>query len=58
MLMKTVKDAWHKGQVASMLFLDVKGAFPSVDINRLIHNMKKKGIPREYMEWMERRLGN
>src|SRR5882757_3402188 len=45
MLTKTVKDAWHKGQVTSTLFLDVKGAFPSVDINRLIHNMKKRGIP-------------
>jgi Reverse transcriptase (RNA-dependent DNA polymerase) len=45
MLTKTVKDAWHKGQVASILFLDVKGAFPSIDINRLIHNMRKRGIP-------------
>jgi hypothetical protein len=41
MLMKTVKDAWQKGQVASTLFLDVKGAFPSVDIERLFHNMRK-----------------
>ena len=58
MLTKTVKNAWHKGQVASTLFLDVKGAFPSIDINRLIHNMKKRGIPEEYTEWMKRRLGN
>ena len=33
MLTKTVKDAWRKGQVVSTLFLDIKGAFPSVDIN-------------------------
>jgi hypothetical protein len=59
MLTKTVKDAWRKGQVISTLFLDVKGAFPSgVDINRLIHNMRKRGIPEEYTEWMKRRLGN
>jgi hypothetical protein len=58
MLMKTVKDAWRKGQVVSTLFLDVKGAFPSVDINQLIHNMKKRGIPEEYTDWMKRRLGN
>jgi Reverse transcriptase (RNA-dependent DNA polymerase) len=58
MLMKTMKDAWCKGQVTSTQFLDVKGAFPSIDINRLIHNMRKRGIPQEYMEWMERRLGN
>ena len=58
MLTKIVKDAWRKGQVASTLFLNVKGAFPSVDINCLIHNMRKRGIPQEYTEWMARRLGN
>jgi len=46
MLMKTVKDAWRKGQVVSALFLDVKGAFPSIDINRLIHNMRKRASQR------------
>jgi hypothetical protein len=58
LLTKTVKDAWRKGQVVSTLFLDVKGAFPSVDVNRLIHNMRKRGIPQEYTEWMKRRLEN
>jgi hypothetical protein len=38
---KIIKDAWRKGQVASTLFLDVKGAFPSVDTKRLFHNMRK-----------------
>jgi UV DNA damage repair endonuclease len=33
LLTKTIKDTWRKGQVASALFLDVKGAFPSVDTN-------------------------
>ena len=47
LLTKTIKDAWQKGQVASVLFLDMKGAFPSVDIDQLIHNMKKQGIPKE-----------
>ena len=58
MLTKTVKDAWRKRQVTSCLFLDVKGAFPSVDINRLIHNMRKRGIPQEYTNWMRRHLAN
>lgn len=58
MLTKTIKDAWRKGQVASCSFLDVKSAFPSVDINRLIHNMRRKGIPREYTDWMKRHLAN
>ncbi|RDB28923.1 putative RNA-directed DNA polymerase from transposon X-element [Hypsizygus marmoreus] len=56
LLMKTVKDAWRKGKVASILFLDVKGAFPSVAIDRLLHNMRKRGIPRQYVAWMKRRL--
>lgn len=58
MLTKIVKDAWRKGQVASSLFLDIKGAFPSVDISCLIHNMRKRGIPREYTDGMRRRLSN
>jgi hypothetical protein len=58
MLTKTVKDAWQKGQVASTLFLDIKGAFPSINIDRLIHNMRKRGIPKEYTDWMKRHLGN
>jgi Reverse transcriptase (RNA-dependent DNA polymerase) len=56
---KTVKkDTWCKGKVISTLFLDVNGAFPSIDINTLIHNMRKRGIPQEYMEWRDRKLEN
>ena len=47
MLTKIVKDTWQKGQVTSTLFLDVKGAFPSVDTKWLFH-----------IEWIERQLGN
>jgi hypothetical protein len=57
MLTKMVKDAWWKGQVMSTLFLDVKGAFPSIDIKQLFHNMQRWGIPKEYIEWMKWWLG-
>lgn len=46
LLTKTVKDAWARspgGQVASALFLDVKGAFPHALPSRLAVNMKKLG---------------
>jgi hypothetical protein len=33
LLVQTIKDAWRKGLIVSMLFLDVKGAFPSVAID-------------------------
>jgi hypothetical protein len=56
LLIQIVKAAWRKGLVASILFLGVKGAFPSVDIERLIHNLRAKGVPKEHTEWMTRRL--
>jgi hypothetical protein len=31
LVVKTIKDAWARGQVASALFPDVKGAFPHTD---------------------------
>ena len=51
-----VKDSWRKNQVSFALFLDVKGAFPSVDINRLIHNMRELGFLVEFTNWFLRRL--
>src|SRR6202142_490889 len=56
LLVQMIKDAWLKGLVVSVLFLDVKGAFLSVDIKRLVHNLRERGIPQENTEWMLRRL--
>lgn len=58
LLIKIIKDAWRKQKVASVLFLDVKGAFLSVAVDRLIHNMRSQGIPEQYTEWMKRQLGS
>ena len=55
-LVSLIKNAWRKGKVAAVLFLDVKGAFPSVAIDRLAHEMRDIGIPKEHVEWMMRRL--
>jgi ribonuclease HI len=56
LLIKAIKDAWRKQLVVSVLFLDVKGAFPSVAVDRLVHEMKALGIPKEHIDWMVRRL--
>ena len=56
LLVKTVKDAWRKGEVASLLCLDVKGAFPSAAVDVLLHEMRLCGVPSGHMEWFERRL--
>ena len=42
--------------MVSLLFLDIKGAFPSVEVKRLIHNMRMKGIPQEYTNCILNRL--
>ncbi|GBE89552.1 RNA-directed DNA polymerase from mobile element jockey [Sparassis crispa] len=56
LLVKTVKDAWRRGQVVSILFLDIKAAFPSANLERLFHNMRSRGIPKEIVNWLRQRL--
>jgi hypothetical protein len=40
--------------VASVLFLDIEGAFPNAVTDRLIHNMKKRRLPDELVSFTER----
>ena len=56
LLLKVVWDAWRRGKVATVLSLDVKGAFPSTDVERLQHNMRTRGVPKEIVDYMGRRL--
>ena len=44
--------------MTTALFLDVKGAFPSVCIERLVHNMCMRGIPKQYTDWTFTKLKN
>jgi hypothetical protein len=39
------KGAWRKGKVASVLFLDIEGAFLNAVPEKLIRNMKRRGVP-------------
>jgi len=50
------KDAWRKGKVLGALFLDIKGAFPSIVLKKLIHDMQCRGIPKEYTDWIKRKV--
>ncbi|GBE84554.1 RNA-directed DNA polymerase from mobile element jockey [Sparassis crispa] len=56
LLVKTVKDAWRQKKVASILFLDIKAAFPSANLECLFHNMHTRGVPKEIINWLQRRL--
>ncbi|KAF7354515.1 RNA-directed DNA polymerase from transposon X-element [Mycena venus] len=54
-VVKVIKDAWREGKVATVLCMDVKGAFPSVDLDRLYHDMRMRGVPVQHTEWLRRR---
>ena len=40
-----IKDSWRKKQVTSVLFLDIKGAFPNAVNEKLIANMIRRKVP-------------
>ncbi len=42
----------------SVLFLDISQAFPSVSHSRLIHNLRKRNIPEEVINWTKSFLSN
>jgi len=41
LLTNKVKVAWRIGKVTSVLFLDIEGAFPNANPERLVHNLRK-----------------
>ena len=53
LITKFIHDAWAHptDHHISILFLDVKAAFPSVIPERLFHDMHKQGIPKQYTDW-------
>jgi hypothetical protein len=59
LLVKFITDAWaSKESYVSLLLLDVKAAFPSITISRLMHNFKKARIPHKYVRWYQEHLTN
>jgi hypothetical protein len=53
LLTHSIKEAWRAKKVASVLFLDVQGAFPNVVKEVLLHNMRIRGVPPEYIKVTE-----
>jgi ribonuclease HI len=53
-----IKTAWAGNQVASVLFLDVEGAFPNAVTKQLIHNLRKRRIPEIYTKFIRLLLTN
>jgi len=55
-LIGKIKGAWRKGSVVSILFLDIEGAFPNAVTDRLIHNLRRRRIPEQYVRFIKQLL--
>src|SRR5882724_3141024 len=53
---KFMKDAWRRKEMVSALFLDIRSAFPSVVLEWLVHDMRKRSVPREYTDWITHKV--
>ena len=56
LLTNRIKTAWRAGKVVSVLFLDIEGAFPNVNPERLVHNLRKRCVPRKYSDFVRNML--
>lgn len=51
-LVHKIMDAWRANKVVAVLFLDIEAAFPNALPEQLIHNMRLRGIPKEYTDYL------
>jgi hypothetical protein len=58
LLTNKIKNAWRKHKVVSVLFLDIEGAFPNADTDRLLHNMRMRRVPEAYVLFADRMIRN
>ena len=52
-LLEAVKSTWNRGGVASLLQLDLKGAFDMVSHNHLLHTLRQLGFPPKIVRWLK-----
>ena len=58
LLMHKIKEAWHSEKVTAALFLDIEGAFLNAVPTKLIHNLRKQGIPSKYVDFVRGMLSD
>jgi Reverse transcriptase (RNA-dependent DNA polymerase) len=46
-----VQTAWNTGKVTSALTFDIKGYFDFVNHKQLLHELRRKNLPLEYIKW-------
>ena len=52
-LLQRIYQAWSEGKVASLLLLDVSGAYDNVSRERLLHNLRKRQVDQKIVNWVE-----
>jgi ribonuclease HI len=57
-LIYKIKDAWRKKKVASVLFLDIEGAFLNAVNEKLLQNMKRRRVPSKIVKFTDNLLHN
>jgi ribonuclease HI len=51
-LIQQIHKAWAEGKVASLLLLDVTGAYDNVSAERLLHNLRKRRVDQKIINWV------
>jgi len=53
LLMEQIHASWRDGnRVATLLTLDLSGAFDNVNQERLLHNLRKRRVPENIVRWV------
>lgn len=52
LLLQQIHHAWSEGKVASLLLLDVSGAYDNVSRYRLLHNLRKRRVSQRITSWV------
>ena len=52
-LIEAVRSAWDRKGVASLLQLDLKGAFDTVSHDHLLHSLRQLGYPPKTVRWIK-----
>ena len=53
LLLQRIHGAWSEGKMASLLLLDVSGAFDNVSRPRLLYNLRKRRVNHALVRWID-----
>jgi hypothetical protein len=51
-LLQRIHQAWSEDKVATLLLLDVLGAYNNMSLEQLIHNLRKHQVSEKIISWI------